>query len=221
MYNIYTYTYRHTYVHEKIQTYHTYVYVIHTYVCIIRLHIRMYVCILFTGVCVYVCVCVCVIDIYQQLSVCVSRATYGSLSVCLYVCVSVFVGVCPGVFVARLHVSCFFSLSLSLSLALALARVCIHNIHTCMQPSGVRWRRPEGGYFIWVELPQGHDTGDIARAIRETGTYRGRPGTPLLTHTHTHTHTHTRVLNCRTHPTHAHTTHAHTHARQIQCRGQR
>lgn len=28
-------------------------------------------------------------------------------------------------------------------------------------PDGVRWRRPDGGYQIWVELPEGIDTGEL------------------------------------------------------------
>ena len=35
---------------------------------------------------------------------------------------------------------------------------------TC--PSGSRWTHPEGGLFIWVELPDGHDAaGVLGRAI--------------------------------------------------------
>jgi DNA-binding transcriptional MocR family regulator len=28
-------------------------------------------------------------------------------------------------------------------------------------PDGVRWTRPEGGYQVWVELPEGLDTGEL------------------------------------------------------------
>jgi len=161
-------------------------YILYIHVCIIRIYIRMYVCVLYTGVCVSVCVCVC----HRQ----IPAAQYMRFSSNLWFCVCVSVCLCVCVCGCVSGCVCCETpcqlLLLSLSLAPSRSRVCIHNIHTCMQPSGVRWRRPEGGYFIWIELPQGHDSGDIARAIRETGTYRGRPGTPPTTHTHTHTHTH-------------------------------
>ncbi len=36
-------------------------------------------------------------------------------------------------------------------------------------PDGARWTHPEGGFFIWVTLPQGVDTGTMAAQARERG----------------------------------------------------
>jgi 2-aminoadipate transaminase len=36
-------------------------------------------------------------------------------------------------------------------------------------PGGARWSRPEGGYFIWVDLPDGTDASDLLRRATESG----------------------------------------------------
>ena len=36
-------------------------------------------------------------------------------------------------------------------------------------PAGVRWTRPRGGFFSWVTLPDGGDSGDLARRAVENG----------------------------------------------------
>ncbi|KAI9328318.1 pyridoxal phosphate-dependent transferase [Zopfochytrium polystomum] len=41
-------------------------------------------------------------------------------------------------------------------------------------PKSVKIKKPLGGYFIWVELPKGHDTTEIFNGLR-TGLYRGKP----------------------------------------------
>jgi 2-aminoadipate transaminase len=36
-------------------------------------------------------------------------------------------------------------------------------------PAGVRWTRPRGGFFSWLTLPDGGDSGDLARRAVESG----------------------------------------------------
>ena len=37
-------------------------------------------------------------------------------------------------------------------------------------PDGVTWSRPEGGMFIWVELPDGFDAAELLpKAVEEAG----------------------------------------------------
>lgn len=36
-------------------------------------------------------------------------------------------------------------------------------------PEGTRWTRPEGGFFIWLTLPEGADAGDVARRASQRG----------------------------------------------------
>ena len=36
-------------------------------------------------------------------------------------------------------------------------------------PDGARWSRPEGGYFLWVDLPPGTDAADLLRRSTEAG----------------------------------------------------
>jgi DNA-binding transcriptional MocR family regulator len=37
-------------------------------------------------------------------------------------------------------------------------------------PAGTRWRKPSAGVFIWVELPEGTDAGEVLRvAIEQEG----------------------------------------------------
>jgi 2-aminoadipate transaminase len=36
-------------------------------------------------------------------------------------------------------------------------------------PEGTTWTKPEGGFFIWVTLPEGIDTGELAPMARERG----------------------------------------------------
>jgi DNA-binding transcriptional MocR family regulator len=37
-------------------------------------------------------------------------------------------------------------------------------------PRDVAWTRPQGGLFVWRELPAGHDAGSLlARAVAEAG----------------------------------------------------
>jgi DNA-binding transcriptional MocR family regulator len=36
-------------------------------------------------------------------------------------------------------------------------------------PAGVRWTRPEGGFFSWLTLPAGVDAVDLARRAVEQG----------------------------------------------------
>lgn len=36
-------------------------------------------------------------------------------------------------------------------------------------PSGVRWTRPQGGFFSWLTLPEGVDAGDLAKQAVERG----------------------------------------------------
>jgi 2-aminoadipate transaminase len=36
-------------------------------------------------------------------------------------------------------------------------------------PAGVRWTRPRGGFFSWLTLPDGGDSGDLARRAVENG----------------------------------------------------
>jgi DNA-binding transcriptional MocR family regulator len=36
-------------------------------------------------------------------------------------------------------------------------------------PEGVRWSRPEGGYFLWVDLPDGTDATDLLARATEAG----------------------------------------------------
>jgi 2-aminoadipate transaminase len=36
-------------------------------------------------------------------------------------------------------------------------------------PDGATWTRPEGGYFIWVDLPEGVDTGDLLPRAEAAG----------------------------------------------------
>lgn len=46
-------------------------------------------------------------------------------------------------------------------------------------PAGARWTRPDGGLFLWVELPEGVDAGELfERAIRERVAYV--PGGPFF-----------------------------------------
>ena len=33
-----------------------------------------------------------------------------------------------------------------------------------------RWQRPRGGYFFWLELPEGADAGALEAAARDAGT---------------------------------------------------
>jgi DNA-binding transcriptional MocR family regulator len=34
-------------------------------------------------------------------------------------------------------------------------------------PAGARWRRPAAGVFVWVELPEGVDAGEVLRVALE------------------------------------------------------
>ena len=36
-------------------------------------------------------------------------------------------------------------------------------------PPGVTWSRPEGGYFLWLDLGEGVDAGDVLRRATESG----------------------------------------------------
>jgi DNA-binding transcriptional MocR family regulator len=36
-------------------------------------------------------------------------------------------------------------------------------------PAGTRWSRPEGGYFLWLDLPDRVDAADLLRRAEETG----------------------------------------------------
>jgi 2-aminoadipate transaminase len=36
-------------------------------------------------------------------------------------------------------------------------------------PENARWSRPEGGYFVWLDLPEGHDTSALAARAAEAG----------------------------------------------------
>jgi len=36
-------------------------------------------------------------------------------------------------------------------------------------PGGVRWSRPDGGYFLWLDLPEGVDGGDVLARAEEAG----------------------------------------------------
>jgi len=36
-------------------------------------------------------------------------------------------------------------------------------------PEGSTWTRPEGGYFVWLDLPEGIDTGDLLPRAEEAG----------------------------------------------------
>jgi 2-aminoadipate transaminase len=36
-------------------------------------------------------------------------------------------------------------------------------------PPGVRWTRPRGGFFSWLTLADGGDSGDLARRAVESG----------------------------------------------------
>jgi DNA-binding transcriptional MocR family regulator len=36
-------------------------------------------------------------------------------------------------------------------------------------PEGASWSRPEGGYFVWLDLPEGHDTSALAARAAEAG----------------------------------------------------
>ncbi|KAJ3226837.1 hypothetical protein HDU78_010174 [Chytriomyces hyalinus] len=40
-------------------------------------------------------------------------------------------------------------------------------------PVGVSFVKPEGGFFIWLELPAGHDTFEILHAMQTGGLYQG------------------------------------------------
>ena len=37
------------------------------------------------------------------------------------------------------------------------------------RPEGVRWSRPEGGYFLWLDLPSGVEAGDLLARAEEAG----------------------------------------------------
>ncbi len=43
-------------------------------------------------------------------------------------------------------------------------------------PDGIRWQRPRGGYFFWLELPAGMDASDVRNEARTKGV-DFRPGT--------------------------------------------
>jgi 2-aminoadipate transaminase len=46
-------------------------------------------------------------------------------------------------------------------------------------PTGSRWNRPDGGMFLWVQLPQGHDaTALLAEAVARDVAYV--PGAPFF-----------------------------------------
>jgi DNA-binding transcriptional MocR family regulator len=52
---------------------------------------------------------------------------------------------------------------------------------------GARWSHPEGGYFIWLELPEGADTARLLAAAGEAGVtyvpgtdFGGAPNTARL-----------------------------------------
>ncbi|HVP74968.1 MAG TPA: PLP-dependent aminotransferase family protein [Gaiellaceae bacterium] len=51
-------------------------------------------------------------------------------------------------------------------------------LERCM-PAGVRWTRPEGGFFSWLTLPEGGDAADLARRAVERGVGIV-PGTPFF-----------------------------------------
>jgi 2-aminoadipate transaminase len=36
-------------------------------------------------------------------------------------------------------------------------------------PEGARWSRPEGGYFLWLDLPEGVDAGELLTRAEEVG----------------------------------------------------
>lgn len=36
-------------------------------------------------------------------------------------------------------------------------------------PADARWRRPAAGVFVWVELPEGLDAGEVLRAALQQG----------------------------------------------------
>jgi DNA-binding transcriptional MocR family regulator len=36
-------------------------------------------------------------------------------------------------------------------------------------PPGASWSRPEGGYFVWVELPEGVEAADVLARSEEAG----------------------------------------------------
>jgi DNA-binding transcriptional MocR family regulator len=36
-------------------------------------------------------------------------------------------------------------------------------------PAGARWSRPEGGYFLWLELPNGARTADLLQPAADAG----------------------------------------------------
>ncbi len=46
-------------------------------------------------------------------------------------------------------------------------------------PEGVRWTRPEGGFFSWLTLPDGVDAVDLARRAVEHGV-GVVPGSPFF-----------------------------------------
>jgi DNA-binding transcriptional MocR family regulator len=53
--------------------------------------------------------------------------------------------------------------------------------------AGARWSRPEGGYFIWLELPEGSDTTMLLQRATDAGVtyvpgadFGGAPNTARL-----------------------------------------
>jgi DNA-binding transcriptional MocR family regulator len=36
-------------------------------------------------------------------------------------------------------------------------------------PDGTLWSRPEGGYFVWLDLPEGHDASELAARAADDG----------------------------------------------------
>jgi len=48
-------------------------------------------------------------------------------------------------------------------------------------PEGITWRVPEGGFFIWLELPEGLDSTRILAACRERSV-EFLPGTACFFH---------------------------------------
>lgn len=49
-------------------------------------------------------------------------------------------------------------------------------------PEGARWETPTGGLFIWVELPEGTDTGELLEAALETEQVAFIPGHAFCVH---------------------------------------